>query len=142
MKQFAEGLQHIEDGTCEISEDMYAAFLSSAAEKEPIDPLIVLEATALKIIAYIICGERITDKDTLFQDVMEYQSFMLKVLTGNDLSMALVDFIPACIHLPLASSKALKAAVAACLKVQREVLRRARRRRPEESFAACERNCS
>ncbi len=135
MKQFGEGLQHIEDIVCEISEDMYAAFSSSAEKKEPVDPRTALEGTALKIIAYIICGEIITDKDNLFQYVMEHQNAVFKVLTGNDLSVPLVDFVPFCVHLPLPSSKALKAAVAAGCKVQKEVLRRAKRHGSEESFA-------
>ncbi len=135
MKQFGEGLQHIEDVVCEISEDMYTTFSSSAERKEPIDPLTVLEATALKIIAYIICGDRITGKDNLFQYIMEHQRSVFNVVTCNDLSAVLVDIVPLCIHLPLTSSKALKAAVAAGCKVEKEVLRRARRHRPEESFA-------
>ena len=135
MKQFGEGLQHIEDIVCDISEEMYAVFSSSAEKKKPIDPLTVLEATALKIIAYIICGERITDKDNLFQYIMDHQSSVFKVLNGNYLSMILVDIIPFCVHLPLTSSKVLKAAVVAGCEVKREIVRRARRYRPEQSLA-------
>ncbi len=133
MKQFGEGLQHIEDVVCEISEDMYAAFSSTAEKKEPIDPRSVLEATALKIITFILCGDRITEKENLF--VMEYQSSIFKVVNGNGLSDVLLDFVPFCVHLPLTSSKALKAALAASSKIQKEVMRRARRHKPEESFA-------
>ncbi len=135
MKQFGEGLQHIEDVVCEISEDMYTAFSSSAEKKEPIDPLTVLEATALKIIAYIICGERITEKDNLFEYVMEQQASVFKVGNGKDFSDVLLDFAPFCVHLPLSSSKTLKAAVKAGRAVHKEVIRRARRHGPEESFA-------
>ncbi len=135
MKQFGEGLQHIEDVVCEISDGMYTAFSSSAEKKEPIDPLTVLEATALKIIAYIVCGERITEKDNLFQYIMEYQRSVFKVGISNGLSDVLLDFVPLCVHLPLTSSKTLKAALIASREVQKEVVRRAKRKSPEESFA-------
>ncbi len=104
---------------------MYTAFSSSSETKEPTDPLTVLEATALKIITYIICGERITEKDNLFQYVMEHQSLVFKVANGNGFSDVLLDFVPFCVHLPLTSSKTLKAAVGAGYEVQREVVRRA-----------------
>ena len=135
MKQFGEGLQDIEDVVCEISEDMYTAFSSSAEKKEPTDPLTVLEATALKIIAYIICGERITEKDNLFQYIMEHQRSVFKVSNGNGFSDVLLDFVPLCVHLPLTSSKTLKAALIASREVQKEVVRRAKRKSPQESFA-------
>ncbi len=135
MKQFGEGLQHIEDVVCEISEEMYAAFSSTVKTKEPIDPLTVLKATALKIIAYIICGERITEKDNLFRYVMEHQSAAFKVMHGNYLSALLLDFVPLCVHLPLTGSQVLKAAVKAGREVQKEAVRIAQKHRPEESFA-------
>ncbi len=65
---------------------------------------------------------------------MEYQSSAFKVINGNYLSMLLVDLVPFCVHLPLASSKVMKATVNVGCKVQKEVVRRARMHGPEESF--------
>lgn len=126
MKQFGEGLDHIEKVACDISGDMYAVFSKAAQSVQALDPMPALESLAMKIVAYIMCGDRINDSDALFQNVIKYEHLFFEVLTNSSLAYAMLDWLPFLIHLPLKSSKKLRETLATGHEIEREVLDRSR----------------
>ncbi len=109
MKQFGEGLESIERVIAEISRDMLTEFAKAADTSAEFDPTGIIKDTALRIIAFIVCGERLREEEPLFRALSEYEPLVWQML-DHSLDYLVLDTFPFLLNLPLRSSSLIKRA--------------------------------
>ncbi len=108
LKQYGEGMKRLEGVVAEMSEDMFRDFREASVQKCPLDPLDIVKSTALKIVTYVVCGERFTDNHPIIKSVLRYDDWAWKVLGDRSPDALLLDVFPPALFLPLRSSRRLK----------------------------------
>ena len=121
LKQYGEGLRRMENIVAEVSKDMFVEFRKSSVAGLTLDPLTIIKRTAMKTIALIVCGERLTDDHPLVDTLLQYESCVFGVFSNMDVDYLLLDLFPFTFNFPMRSSRRLREADAGRDSVAREL---------------------
>ena len=123
LKQYGEGMRRMENIVAEVAKDMFVEFRKTSDAGSGIDPLTIIKRTAMKTIALIVCGERLTDDYPLVDTLLQYEKCVFEVFSNMNVDYLLLDLFPFTFNFPLRSSRRLKEADALRDSVARELKR-------------------
>ncbi len=108
LKQYGEGMMKMENIVAEISMDMFFDFGKASNTGLSLDPLAILRCTAMKTIALLICGERLTNDDSLVGSLLQYEECVFDAFGALEFDYLLLDLFPSLLRVPLRSSNCIK----------------------------------
>ncbi len=102
LKQFGDGLSRLEAIIEEFAEDMYESFQTVAGK--PLDPRDVVIGAAVRIIAFLLSGQRTESGDPILEQMETYEKLFAKGLSPfTHLRLVMYDWVPWLRHLRLQS---------------------------------------
>ncbi len=122
LKQYGKRMKEMERRVAEVTNDMFVEFRKTADAESALDPLTIIKRTTMKTIALIVCGERLEDDHPLVEALLQFENFVLEVLS-NRVDYLLLDLFPFAFNFPLRSSRRLKEADECRDSVARELKR-------------------
>ena len=109
LKQFGDGMSKLEENLQHPVKSMISDFV--AAKGNPINPKDTIRKTALQSITVLMLGNAVDPQEDLWKMLMTYEETWQDCMNPGRLDMMMLDQLPWLIHLPLKSSREVRAFV-------------------------------